>query len=401
MHDYVPRALEQDIERRLETTPVVAVLGPRQCGKSTLARQIAARRPGTVFLDLERPSDRSKLADPEAFFALHDRVLVCLDEVQRAPDLFPVLRSVVDERALPGQFLLLGSASPDLMRQSAETLAGRIAFLELTPFRLAEVGRGAPEKALSELWLRGGFPRSFLATDDDASEQWRVDFVRTFLEMDVAAIAPRIATERLERFWRMCAHLHGQLLNARQLGAALGVSGHTVRAYLELLQKTFMLRLLPPLHANLGKRLVKSPKVFIRDAGVLHALLGIPSHEALLGHPTRGASWEGLVIEEVIAAFPRWRASFVRTSNGAEMDLVLERGTRRLGFECKAASAPRPSRGFWDVVGAVGVEQAFVVAPIREAFPLGRHAAALPLGELVAWARRLDTGKRHPATAAR
>ena len=400
MHCYIRRALESEVERRLAATPVVAILGPRQCGKSTLARQLARRLPGSIVLDLERPSDRAKLADPEAFFALHPDGLVCLDEVQRVPELFAVLRSIVDERARSGQILILGSASPELLRQSSESLAGRIAFLELTPFLLAEVERETSMNALPALWLRGGFPRSYLAAGDEASLEWRHDFVRTFLERDLGMLAPRVQGQRLERFWRMCAHVHGQLLNSSRLAAALGVSNHTVRAYLELLERTFMVRLLPPLEGNPGRRLVRSPKVLLRDTGVLHALLGVGSHDDLLGHPSRGASWEGLVVEHATAAFPRWRASFVRTRAGAEMDLVLERSGRRIGVECKAASAPRPSRGFWNVTADLELEQAFVVAPIAEPFPLGARAAALPLADLLAWAPRLDAGERHPCALA-
>lgn len=392
MQAYLVRAAQAEIERRLASSPAVAVLGPRQCGKSTLARQLVRRRPGALVLDLERPSDRARLADPEAFFALHREVLVCLDEVQRVPELFPVLRSVLDERGRPGQLLMLGSASPELLRQSSESLAGRLAFVELRPFVLPEVAAASGDDALMPLWLRGGFPRSFLAEDDQASGEWRDDFLRTFLERDIALVAPRVPAQRLERFWRMCAHVHGQVLNGARLAAALGVSAHTVRGYLELLERTFMLRLLPPLEANLGKRLVRSPKLYLRDSGILHALLGVASFDALLGHPSRGASWEGLVLEHAIAAFPRWQASFVQSVGGAAMDLVLERGTRRLGIVCKASSAPRPSRGFWNVVADLEIEQAFVVAPIAGGFPLGQRAEAVSLAELLSRAPALDAG---------
>ena len=396
MQGYLSRLAEAEVERRLSQAPAVAVLGPRQCGKSTLARQVVRRRPGAILLDLERPSDLARLIDPEAFFALHRDALVCLDEVQRVPELFPVLRSVLDDQARSGQLLILGSASPEILHQSSESLAGRLAFVELTPFLLPEVGGGPGQDPLLSLWLRGGFPRSFLAADDAASAEWREDFARAFLERDIARIAPRVPGQRLNRFWRMCAHVHGQVLNSSRLAAALGVSGHTVRAYLELLERTFMVRLLQPLEANFGKRLVKSPKLLVRDAGILHTLLGIATHDELLGHPSRGASWEGLVIEHVLAAFPRWRASFVRTAGGAEMDLVLERGGRRLGVECKASSAPRPSRGFWNLVEDLELEQAFVVAPIAKGFPIGPKAAALSLGELLVWAPRIDAGERIP-----
>jgi uncharacterized protein len=396
MHGYLPRDAESEVERRLASSPAVAVLGPRQCGKSTLARQIVARQPRALILDLERPSERARLADPEAFFALHRDSLVCLDEVQRVPELFPVLRSILDEGARPGQLLILGSASPNLLRQASESLAGRLAFIELTPFLLPEVGDEPSRKTLNTLWLRGGFPPSFLAENDAASAEWRTDFMRTFLERDISLLSPRLPGDRLRRLWRMCAVEHGQTLNASRLASALAVSAHTVRAYLELLESTFMIRLLQPFEANLGKRLVRSPRILLRDAGILHALLGIANHDELLGHPVRGASWEGLVIEHATAAFPRWRPGFVRTSGGAEMDLVLERGGRRLGVECKASTAPTPSRGFWHIARDLGLEQAFVIAPVASGFPLGPGAATLSLGELLALAPAIDAGERAP-----
>ncbi|NOZ94618.1 MAG: ATP-binding protein [Acidobacteria bacterium] len=399
MAGIVPRLAEASVERKLRESPVVAILGPRQSGKTTLAKRILAHREAAVRLDLERPSDLAKLQDSEAYFRLHREKLVCLDEIQRRPDLFPVLRSVVDEREGSGQFLILGSASPELLRQSSESLAGRIAFVELRPFLLPEVEQVASGE-LHRLWLRGGFPRSFLAESETGSLDWREDFIRTFLERDLALYAPRLAPERLATFWTMCAHEHGQLLNASRLGDALGVSGHTIRAYLELLERTFMLRLLRPLHANLGKRLVRSPRLFVRDAGILHALLRIASHDDLIGHPSRGVSWEGLVIEHAIAAFARWQPSFFRTRSGAELDLILEKGHRRLAIEAKVSSAPRPTRGFWSALEDLGITEAYVVAPVDEPYPLAPGVAVLPLGELMAWAPRIAAGTPHPAAGA-
>ena len=379
------------ISRALDRAPVVALLGPRQCGKTTLARRVLDGLPGSVRLDLERPSDRARLADPEAFFALHAGETVCLDEIQRVPELFPVLRSVVDERRGNGQFLVLGSASPDLLRQSSESLAGRISFVELTPFLLPEVERGGKEEERAErlLWLRGGFPRSFLARSGEESGAWREDFVRTFLERDVPQLRSRVAVPRVASLWTMCAHEHGQLLNAARLGSALGVSAQTIRAYLELLCGTFVMRLLPPLEANLGKRLVRSPKLFLRDTGILHSLLGIETQDDLLGHPCRGASWEGFVLENVLAALPGWTASFYRTAAGAELDLVLERGQRRVAVECKASTSPVVSRGFWSALEDLGIDEAYVVAPVAASYPLGKGATVLPLGDLLARAPRL------------
>ena len=375
---YVPGAFEAEARAALRRAPAVAILGPRQCGKSTLARRIAAGRNGAVYLDLERPSDQARLAEPELFLARHAGRLVCLDEIQRAPEIFAVLRGLIDAQRRPGRFLVLGSASRELLRQSSETLAGRIAYLELTPFRADEAGRHT-----GRLWLRGGFPESLLARSEAASAAWRRDFVRTFLERDLPQLGVRIPAATLARFWRMCAHHHGQLLNQSQLGAALGVSHVTVRTYIELLAATFMIRLLPPLLPNLRKRLVKSPRVYLRDPGILHSLLDIESADELLGHPTRGASWEGWVIENAIAAFPGWRAHFYRAATGAEMDLVLEKGRTRIGVECKASAAPTVGTAFWNAIEDLGIEEAWVIAPVRESYPIGKHARVAPLLELM------------------
>jgi predicted AAA+ superfamily ATPase len=388
MHGYVRRDAENDVLLRLRRSPVVAIVGPRQCGKTTLAKKVLGHLQKSIYVDLERPSDAAKLADPEAFFALHADKTVCLDEVQRVPDLFPVLRSVVDAQDRNGQVLVLGSASPDLLRQSSETLAGRVTFVELTPFLLPELASAGIEKPEDAAWLRGGFPRSALSTTDEESFAWREDFVRTFLERDARDLRARVDVPRLARLWRMCAHEHGQTLNSARLGAALGASPHSVRSWLELLEGTFMLRLLPPLEANLGKRLVKAPKVFLRDSGILHGLLGIVTADDLLGHPARGASWEGFVLENAIAAFPGWRPFFFRTAKGAELDLVLEKGKRRVAVECKASSAPAVTRGFWSALEDLEIDDAWVVAPIASAFPLGSGVEAVPLRDFLARAPR-------------
>lgn len=388
MHGYLHRDLHQIVTSRLSSNPAVAILGPRQCGKTTLAKHIAQGLDNAVYLDLEHPSDLAKLTDPVAFFGLHRHELICLDEIQRVPELFPTLRAIIDERNTNGQFLVLGSASLDLIRQSSESLAGRISYLELSPFVLPELPTPGTTE-VRELWLRGGFPRSYLADDLKTSFQWRKDFIRTFLERDLGMLGFRLPPTRLGRFWRMCAHLHGALLNASKLADSLGVSSHTVRSYLDIFEGAFMVRVLRPGVSNLKKRLVKSPKVFIRDSGVLHALLSIREHDDLLGHPVLGASFEGFAMENILANAPDWEASFHRTAVGAELDLVLRRGQSTLAYELKASSTPRVSRGFWSAREDVAPDETFVVAPVDEAYPLRDGVMVTPLGAAIAHLREL------------
>jgi len=380
-HLLLPRQLRSAVDDHLATFPAVAVLGPRQCGKSTLAKDLIRDRDQSIYLDLERPSDLRKLTDPELFFDAHREQLICLDEIQRAAELFAVLRSVIDDRHRPGQFLILGSASRDLIRQSSETLAGRIAHLELTPFLWPEVE--TVPYPLNTYLVRGGFPRSLLAPSDDASFDWRSHFVRTFLERDIPQLGTRIPSVAIERTWKMCAHYHGQLLNLSRLGEALGVSHPTVRSYVDLLAQTFMLRVLPPLHVNLKKRLVKSPKIYLRDPGILHALLDVATFDDLLGHPVAGASWEGLVIENVLAARPEWRGFFYRTAKGAELDLVMERGQQRIAIECKMSSAPTVTQGFWNALQDLGISEAWIIAPVKESYPIGKGVRVTSLSEFM------------------
>ena len=376
------RQLFPVLEKRLQQQPAVAILGPRQIGKTTLANVIAANSPTALFLDLERESDRVQLTNAEQFFPRHRDRLIVLDEVQTIPDLFAKLRPEIDADRRPGRFLLLGSASGTLLRQSAESLAGRIAYLELTPFLLAELAREelaiTPAQATA-LWLRGGFPRSFLANDDTESIEWRHDFITTFLSRDLPQLGVTIPAETLRRFWRMCAHLHGQLINASQLGAALGGVAHTtVGRYVDLLVDALMLRRLPPYFANVGKRLVKSPKVYLRDSGLLHALLGIRTMDELNGHPIAGMSWEGFVLEQIIATIPAMTSfGFYRTIAGAELDLIVELGNQRIGFEIKLSSAPTVSRGFWNACEDLGISRAYVVAPVLHPYPLAENVEVI------------------------
>jgi uncharacterized protein len=377
------RELQTLIEHRLRQTPAVVMLGPRQVGKTTLATAIAALHPGAMLLDLERASDRAALQQPELFFAAHRDRLLILDEVQLASELFAALRPEIDADRRAGRFLLLGSASGDLLRQSGESLAGRVSYVELTPLLAVEL----PVAALADLqrlWLRGGFPLSYLAVDEEASYAWRQDFIRTFLQRDLPGLGVRVPAETVRRFWQMLAHLQGQLFNASQLGMSLGGASHsTAGRYLDVLVDTMMVRRLAPHLVNVGKRLVKSPKVYLRDSGVLHALLGLATVQDLQGHPIAGASWEGFVVEQVAAALPPdAQLGFYRTAAGTELDLVIEQGTRKLGVEIKFSSAPKPTKGFWQALQDLQVDRAFVVAPVTRRYPLAEGVEVIPVGEV-------------------
>jgi predicted AAA+ superfamily ATPase len=380
----IVRGLQSLAERRLLQFPAVALLGPRQVGKTTLARAIAATRdPRALMLDLERESDRAALQRPELFFASNrDRMLV-LDEVQLVPGLFAALRPEIDADRRAGRFLLLGSASGDLLRQSGESLAGRVSYLELTPLLASELG-AAESGPLQQLWLRGGFPLSCLASDDEASYVWRQDFIRTFLQRDLPDMGVRVAAETLRRFWQMLAHLQGQLFNASQLGMSLGGASHTTASrYLDVLVDAMMVRRLPPHLENVGKRLVKSPKVYLRDSGVLHALLGIATLRDLQGHPIAGASWEGFVLEQVVAALPAdAQMGFYRTSAGTELDLVIQQGRRKVGVEIKFSSAPKPTRGFWQALEDLQIDRAYVIAPVSRRYPLAERVEVVPVADV-------------------
>ena len=376
----IGRRTKRRLLRLLAEFPAVALLGARQVGKTTLALNVGDAR-DAVYLDLESPADRARLSDPELYLAEHEGRLVILDEVQRLPGLFQSLRGLIDRGRRrghrTGRFLLLGSASPDLLQQSGESLAGRIAYLELDPFDALEVG----SDDLADLWARGGFPDSFLAGDDDASMTWRQNFVRTYLERDIPQLGPRIPAETLRRFWVMLAHSQGATLNAAALARGLGVSGKTVTRYLDLMVDLFLARRLAPWRANVGKRLVKSPKVYIRDSGIVHALLGLRSGDDVLGHPVVGRSWEGFVIENLLSVAPDGTdASFYRSAGGAEIDLVLRLpGRGAWAIEVKRSLAPRPSRGFHSACEDVRPERKFVVYPGGERYRVARDVVATPL----------------------
>lgn len=366
----------------------MVLLGPRQVGKTTLARRIAADWPaGSVYLDLERPADRLRLAEADAYLREQQGKLVVIDEIQHAPDLFQVLRGIIDERRAAGDrhghFLLLGSAALELMRQAAESLAGRVAYLDLAPLSLDETRPAGIDENV--LWLRGGFPESLLAANDQASLDWRRDFIRSYLERDVPMFAPRLPSATVGRLWTMLAHLQGTPLNQARLAASLGVSAPAVGRYVDLLADLKLIRRLPPWTGNLGKRLTKAPKLFIRDSGLVHALLELETRDQVLGHPVAGPSYEGMVIENLIeAASERRTACYFRTADGAEIDLVLERGGKpEMAIEVKRSSAPSPDRGFGTACDDLGIKERYVVYPGNERFPLRQGAQAIGLGELM------------------
>ena len=385
----ITRLLFLAIDQRLRQFPAVALLGPRQVGKTTLARATLDERQG-VYLDLENPADLEKLADARGYLGAQAGRLTVIDEVQRAPGIFQVLRGLIDERVRAGEpvghFLLLGSASIELLRQSSESLAGRIAYMELGPFDVREVADARRPASLNRLWCSGGFPLSFLAGSERDSVTWRESFIRTYLERDIPQLGPRIPAETLRRFWTMLAHNQGALLNAADLARSLAVDGKTVARYLDLLVDLLLVRRLPPYAANLGKRLVKSPKVYVRDSGLVHTLLRLDDLEAVLGHPVAGASWEGFVIETLLRAAPdRTQASFYRTATGVELDLLLELpGNRRWGIEIKRGLAPKVEPGLRTALADLRPERAFVVYGGEERYPKGEGIEAISVVELAA-----------------
>lgn len=379
----IERRIQPSLAEDLDHHPAVALLGPRQVGKTTLALELARTR-RAVYLDLESEGDRARLTEPELYLAEHREDLVILDEVHRVPGLFPVLRGLIDqgrrEGLSAGRFLLLGSASFDLLRQSGETLAGRITYRDLGPFDVLE----AAPRPLSTLWSRGGFPGSLLAATEALSLRWRQDFIRTYLERDIPQFGPRIAAETLRRFWTMLAHHQGGLLNTAMLGRNLGVEAKTTARYLDLLVDLLLVRRLPPWHTNLGKRLVKAPKTYLRDSGLLHALLHLPDLETLLAHPIVGASWEGFVIENLLAcAPPDVDGYFYRTGGGAEIDLLLAwPGGDLWAIEIKRSLVPKVERGFHAACADLRPVRRFVVHPGEDRYPLGSGIEAIPLPDL-------------------
>lgn len=374
------------LERALERSPVAALLGPRQCGKTTLARHFAETHAAesrasdlgaATFFDLEAPLDLGRLTNPQLVLRQLEG-LVVIDEIQQRPDLFEVLRVLVDRDPSPARFLILGSASPDLAQHASETLAGRVELLDMGGFDMDEVGT----ENLERLWSRGSFPRSYLAASEEDSVAWRESFARTFLERDIPQLGLRIPPATLRRFWTMLAHYHGQSWNGAEIAQAFGVSAKTVRGYLDILTGTFMVRQLQPWFENLGKRQVKAPKVYLRDSGMLHSLLGVTAMETVLTHPKSGASWEGFALEQVLRRTAPSEAYFWAVHSGAELDLLLFKEGRRIGFEFKLSETPKVSRSMHSAIEALGLEHLWVVYPGEHRYPLTERITAVPLGQV-------------------
>ncbi|MEN0004230.1 MAG: ATP-binding protein [Bacteroidota bacterium] len=380
MKTYYHRILESTIRTSLSRNPVTAVLGPRQCGKSTLVQHIINDFPDAVYLDLERPSDLAKLEEAEWFLQLQQGKLVCLDEIQRVPELFPLLRSLVDEAGRNGMYLILGSASRELLQQSSESLAGRISFKQLTPFLWSEVNTLV---SLEDYLSKGGFPRSLLA-EEDASFEWRLDFITTFLERDLLQFAG-FTPSTMRRLWQMLAHSNGQTANFSALGKALGVSNTTIRNYIELLEGTFLGVLFSPYAVNTKKRLIKSPKVYLSDAGILLALLRLKNFEQAIGHPVFGSLWETIVLSNLWGHFPSLDIYFYRTNHGNEIDFLLSDGVKMIAIECKASKTPKLSKGTYNAIEDVQPDATYLVAPIQgEAYFTKGGIQILSLDALIA-----------------
>ena len=374
------RIAQPALATALTWSPAVAILGPRQIGKTTLARVLLETHPNALYLDLESPQDRAALGDGPLFLQAHADQLIILDEVQHTPEIFSVLRGEIDRARRPGRFVLLGSASFELLRQS-QSLAGRLSLIDMFPLLVDEVG--SELSTLQSLWLRGGFPPSFTALNEQASWRWREAFIRHLLHTDLPALGLRVDATSLSRFWRMLAHLHGQLFNASAVANSLDVSAPTVNRWLDHMVGALLIRKLEPFHTNLGKRLVKSNKVYVRDSGLLHSLLGLTSVADVQGHPMAGASWEGFVIDHIAAHLPAGASmSFYRTAAGAELDVVVEFGQKRIGFEIKFSVAPKVSKGFWQSLQDVRPHQTFIVAPVQQRWPFADGIEVIPVGDI-------------------
>lgn len=362
----VKRSSLSNILKMLDHNPAVALLGARQVGKSTIAKKIVKSNKDAIYLDLDLESDRSKVEkDPELFFSVNKGRLICLDEIQNLPNLFKTLRGVIDKTRKNGQFLILGSASRDLIRQSGETLAGRISYIEITPFLRNEISN----IDFMEYWVKGGYPNSVLQVDNQISFDWRSDYIQSFLERDLPNLGFRVPALVLKRFWTMLAHSQGQVVNYAKLGSSLDVSSHTIKHYIDILEQTFVIRVLRPFFSNEKKRLIKSPKIYIRDTGLLHTLLKIEDINELLGHPVTGNSFETMVIENVLKKYSRYDAYFFRDSSGNEIDLLLVKGLKKIAIEIKSSTAPKLEKGFWNAVNFIKPDEMWLIAQVDSSYP--------------------------------
>jgi len=382
MHELIKRNCEQFVKENLRVFPAVVILGPRQCGKSTLVKMIAKDLPDFLYLDLQNRDDLTKLNEPSLFFEANKDKTICLDEIQLVPDLFSVLRSEIDSYRQNGRFILLGSASRDLVQKSSESLAGRVGLIELTPFLISEL-KSEKGFELNTFWLRGAYPDSFLADSDSASSLWRENFLRTYTERDIPQLGFQIPAIQIQRMLIMSAHSHGQLFNASKLSESLGLTHPTVKRYLDLLEQTFILRSLKPYEINVKKRLVKTPKVYIRDSGLLHQLLQIKDFNSLMGNPIFGSSWEGLVIETICSSIHDCQFSFYRSATGDEIDLIIHKQNKVIAIECKASTAPKLSSGFYRALEIVNPDKTYVVAPINDNYQLKKGITVCGLIDLI------------------
>jgi uncharacterized protein len=382
MHDFIQRDLLNQLRKYLTIFPAVAVLGPRQCGKSTLVKSLSQHFDAILYLDLQKDSDLNKLLEPELFFESNSDKLICLDEIQLVPKLFSVLRSVIDGNRRNGKFILLGSASQELLQQTSESLAGRIGMLHLSPFLITELNH-LENYTLQKFWFRGGFPNSYLAENDEKCSIWLDNYIRTYIERDIPQLGFQIPALQLRRLLTMCAHNQGQQLNLSKLGESLGLTHPTIKRYIDLLEQTFIVRTVPSFEINVKKRLVKSPKVFVRDSGVLHQLLAIPNFNSLLGNPVFGSSWEGIVMENIIVRMPSWDYFFYRTATGDEIDLILKKGNQIIAIECKASDAPKVTKGFYRSLDVIKPNKTFIIAPTNDTYKLQENITVIGLANFL------------------
>lgn len=382
MRNLIRRKTEHFVKENLSVFPAVVILGPRQCGKSTLVKMMSDYLPDFLYLDLQNRDDIAKLSEPGLFFQANQQKTICLDEIQLIPDMFSILRSEIDLNRRQGRFILLGSASRDLIQHSAESLAGRIGIIELTPFLISEL---CIEKGfdINRFWLRGAYPDSYLAVSDKASSLWCENFLRTYTERDIPQLGFQIPANQIRRMLIMSAHSHGQVFNASKLGESLGLTHPTVKRYLDLLEQTFILRSLQAYVGNVKKRLVKTPKVYVRDSGLLHRLLQINDFNSLMGNPIFGASWEGLVIENICSLINNCEFSFFRSATGDELDLIIHKPNKVIAIECKASTAPKLNKGFWRSLDIVKPDKTYIVAPVNEKYPIAKNVVVCGLIEVL------------------